>query len=96
MTPPAMRAIHRLIDRPVNWKWQLATGLAAGIPFHLGFPQVWVYTVLFTALSIMLAGGYAATRARTAELHCHVFREAVGYARAHPQAARAQAAGAGQ
>ena len=49
-----------------------------------------------TALSIMLAGGYAATRARTAELHCHVFREAVGYARAHPQAARAQAAGAGQ
>jgi len=30
-------------------------------------------------LSIVLAGGYAATRARTAELHAHVFREAVAY-----------------
>jgi acetoin utilization deacetylase AcuC-like enzyme len=28
-------------------------------------------------LTIVLAGGYAATRARTAELHAHVFREAV-------------------
>lgn len=30
-------------------------------------------------LTIVLAGGYAATRARTAELHAHVFREAVTY-----------------
>jgi acetoin utilization deacetylase AcuC-like enzyme len=30
-------------------------------------------------LAIVLAGGYAATRARTAELHAHVFREAVTY-----------------
>ena len=30
-------------------------------------------------LSIVLAGGYAATRARTAELHAHAFREAVAY-----------------
>jgi acetoin utilization deacetylase AcuC-like enzyme len=30
-------------------------------------------------LSIVLAGGYAATRARTAELHAHVFREAAAY-----------------
>jgi acetoin utilization deacetylase AcuC-like enzyme len=30
-------------------------------------------------LSIVLAGGYAATRARTAELHAHVFREAAVY-----------------
>jgi acetoin utilization deacetylase AcuC-like enzyme len=30
-------------------------------------------------LTIVLAGGYAATRARTAELHAHVFREAVAY-----------------
>jgi hypothetical protein len=28
---------------------------------------------------IVLAGGYAATRVRTAELHGHVFREAVAY-----------------
>jgi acetoin utilization deacetylase AcuC-like enzyme len=33
-------------------------------------------------LVIVLAGGYAATRARTAELHAHVFREAVAYDRA--------------
>ena len=33
-------------------------------------------------LVIVLAGGYAATRARTAELHAHVFREAVAYERA--------------
>jgi acetoin utilization deacetylase AcuC-like enzyme len=32
-------------------------------------------------LSIVLAGGYAATRARTAELHAHVFRESVAYER---------------
>jgi len=32
-------------------------------------------------LVIVLAGGYAATRARTAELHSHAFREAVSYAR---------------
>ncbi|HEY4446294.1 MAG TPA: histone deacetylase [Steroidobacteraceae bacterium] len=32
-------------------------------------------------LSIVLAGGYAATRVRTAELHAHVFREAASYLR---------------
>jgi acetoin utilization deacetylase AcuC-like enzyme len=31
-------------------------------------------------LTIVLAGGYAPSRARTAELHAHVFREAVAYA----------------
>jgi acetoin utilization deacetylase AcuC-like enzyme len=38
-------------------------------------------------LCIVLAGGYAPTRARTAELHAHVFREAVEYERlkANPQ-----------
>jgi len=30
-------------------------------------------------LTIVLAGGYAPSRARTAELHAHVFREAVAY-----------------
>jgi acetoin utilization deacetylase AcuC-like enzyme len=30
-------------------------------------------------LSIVLAGGYAATRARTTELHAHAFREAAAY-----------------
>jgi acetoin utilization deacetylase AcuC-like enzyme len=33
-------------------------------------------------LAIVLAGGYAATRERTAELHAHVFREAAAYERA--------------
>jgi len=33
------------------------------------------------SLVIVLAGGYAATRVRTAELHAHVFREAVAYER---------------
>jgi acetoin utilization deacetylase AcuC-like enzyme len=32
-------------------------------------------------LVIVPAGGYAATRERTAELHAHVFREAVAYER---------------
>jgi len=32
-------------------------------------------------LSIVLAGGYAASRARTAELHAHAFREAAAYLR---------------
>jgi acetoin utilization deacetylase AcuC-like enzyme len=32
-------------------------------------------------LCIVLAGGYAQTRARTAELHAHVFREALAYER---------------
>jgi acetoin utilization deacetylase AcuC-like enzyme len=35
-------------------------------------------------LVIVLAGGYAPTRARTAELHAHVFREAVAYERGKP------------
>ena len=33
-------------------------------------------------LAVVLAGGYAATRVRTAELHANVFREAVAYERA--------------
>jgi acetoin utilization deacetylase AcuC-like enzyme len=33
------------------------------------------------ALVIVLAGGYAPTRVRTAELHAHAFREAVAYER---------------
>jgi acetoin utilization deacetylase AcuC-like enzyme len=32
-------------------------------------------------LVIVLGGGYAATRERTAELHAHAFREAVAYER---------------
>jgi acetoin utilization deacetylase AcuC-like enzyme len=32
-------------------------------------------------LVIVLAGGYAATRARTAQLHAHVFRESVAFER---------------
>ncbi len=36
------------------------------------------------ALVIVLAGGYAATRARTAELHAHAFREAAAYERGDP------------
>jgi acetoin utilization deacetylase AcuC-like enzyme len=32
-------------------------------------------------LVVVLAGGYAPTRARTAELHAHVFREAAAYER---------------
>lgn len=35
-------------------------------------------------LVIVLAGGYAATRERTAALHVHVFREAVAYERDRP------------
>ncbi len=34
------------------------------------------------ALTILLAGGYAPSRARTAELHANVFREAIAYERA--------------
>ena len=36
-------------------------------------------------LCIVLAGGYAATRARTAELHAHAFREAVAFERRDEQ-----------
>jgi acetoin utilization deacetylase AcuC-like enzyme len=36
-------------------------------------------------LAIVLAGGYAATRARTAELHAHAFREAVTFEADHFQ-----------
>jgi acetoin utilization deacetylase AcuC-like enzyme len=36
-------------------------------------------------LAIVLAGGYAPTRARTAELHAHVFREARSYERSEIQ-----------
>ena len=43
-------------------------------------------------LGVVLAGGYAATRARTAELHAHVFREAVAYERAGIQFATAATA----
>jgi len=39
-------------------------------------------------LCIVLAGGYAPTRARTAELHAHAFREAVAYERGNPVASR--------
>lgn len=34
-----------------------------------------------TPMTIVLAGGYASSRARTAELHAHVFREAAAYER---------------
>jgi len=40
-------------------------------------------------LVITLAGGYASTRARTAELHAHAFREAVAYERREDSRRRA-------
>jgi acetoin utilization deacetylase AcuC-like enzyme len=40
-------------------------------------------------LVIVLAGGYAPTRTRTAELHAHVFREAVAYERTAARGSRA-------
>jgi acetoin utilization deacetylase AcuC-like enzyme len=43
-------------------------------------------------LVIVLAGGYAATRARTAELHAHAFREAVAHERWLGQGQTTQAA----
>lgn len=39
-------------------------------------------------LVIVLAGGYAATPAQTAELHAHAFREAVHYERGQPRGSR--------
>jgi acetoin utilization deacetylase AcuC-like enzyme len=41
-------------------------------------------------LVIVLAGGYAPTRARTAELHAHVFREAVAYERGNQANSRSE------
>jgi acetoin utilization deacetylase AcuC-like enzyme len=38
-------------------------------------------------LTIVLGGGYAATPTRTAELHCHAFREAAARERARPRLA---------
>jgi hypothetical protein len=38
-------------------------------------------TLIGLPLVIVLAGGYAPSRARTAQLHAHVFREAVAYER---------------
>ncbi len=37
-------------------------------------------------LAVVLSGGYAPTAERTAELHCHVFREAVAYERRNRRA----------
>ena len=42
-------------------------------------------------LVIVLAGGYAATPLRTAELHAHVFREAAAHLRQHAACEQAQA-----
>ena len=41
-------------------------------------------------LVIVLAGGYAATRARTAELHAHAFRESAAYERKRVSAPRTE------
>jgi hypothetical protein len=51
--PLLMIAVQRLVDRPVGWTWAIGTGLAAGMLFHVGFPQVWLYAVLFTTFSLL-------------------------------------------
>ncbi|MDQ2730975.1 MAG: hypothetical protein M3Y56_04895, partial [Armatimonadota bacterium] len=44
----------RLQRGRTGWKWALGTGLLIGVYFHAGNAQMWIYAVLFWALSIAL------------------------------------------
>jgi hypothetical protein len=67
--PLLMAAVVRLAEGPVSWRWAVWTGLASGIFFHVGFPQVWVYAMLLTGcalLFLLLSGTISLRRLRSA------------------------------
>ena len=41
--PLLFLGLLRWRDRPVSWPWVLGMGLALGLPFHIGFPQIAIY-----------------------------------------------------
>jgi hypothetical protein len=47
-----------------GWRWLLTSGLAIGGFYYMGFPQYWVYTMLFlaAAAAAVVAGGRVAAR----------------------------------
>jgi hypothetical protein len=52
------------LDGRTGWKWLLASGLAIGGFYYMGFPQYWVYAIFFLALVAVtaVAGGRVAPR----------------------------------
>ncbi len=49
--PLMMVGIERLAAGPVGLPWAIGMGIAGGILFHVGFPQLWVYSMLFVSLA---------------------------------------------
>jgi hypothetical protein len=43
-----------LRERDVGWAWMARMGLCGGVLFHVGFPQLWLYTGAALALAVLL------------------------------------------
>lgn len=52
--PLMIVSINYLVKNKPNLKWILSTGLVLGLLFHAGNVQMWVYTVMFFAMSVFL------------------------------------------
>ena len=52
--PLLMMCVNRFVKGEVGWKWAAATGGILGLLFHAGHAQMWVYTVMFFVLALLL------------------------------------------
>ncbi len=52
--PVLMICVNRFAYSPVGLKWAVATGSIIGVLFHAGHAQMWVYTVMFFVLALVL------------------------------------------
>jgi len=52
--PLLIACVQSLKNGSSGWKWILAYGLAIGCAFHSGHIQMWIYTVMFADLAIVL------------------------------------------
>lgn len=51
--PVLFLGLRRLQEGPASWKWMLGMGLALGLPFHIGFPQIAIYIDGFLCLAVI-------------------------------------------
>lgn len=55
MLPLAILSVNWLRTKQVGWRWAILTALALGLGFHGGHAELWLYTIMFYALAVVLS-----------------------------------------